>query len=77
MEVVKLLDNYIEKLDNAQNLFEFDLEKLIEKITRVVLDKDEVVLLCLNYYNSYEDEEELSSDAEKLKANCYSRAVEK
>lgn len=76
MEVVKLLDNYIEKLDNAQNLFEFDLEKLIEKITRVVLDKDEVVLLCLNYYNSYEDEEELWSDAEKLKAKLkYKRAT--
>jgi hypothetical protein len=76
MEVVKLLDDYIEKLDNAQNLFEFDLEKLIEKITRVVLDKDEVVLLCLNYYNSYEDEEELWSDAEKLKAKLkYKRAT--
>lgn len=76
MEVVKLLDNYIEKLDNAQNLFEFDLEKLIEKITRVVLDKDEVVSLCLNYYNSYEDEEELWSDAEKLKAKLkYKRAT--
>lgn len=76
MEVVKLLDNYIERLDNAQNLFEFDLEKLIEKITRVVLDKDEVVLLRLNYYNSYEDEEELWSDAEKLKAKLkYKRAT--
>lgn len=76
MEVVKLLDNYIEKLDNAQNLFEFDLETLIEKITRVVLDKDEVVSLCLNYYNSYEDEEELWSDAEKLKAKLkYKRAT--
>lgn len=76
MEVVKLLDDYIEKLDNAQNLFEFDLEKLIEKITRVVLDKDEVVLLRLNYYNSYEDEEELWSDAEKLKAKLkYKRAT--
>lgn len=76
MEVVKLLDNYIEKLDNAQNLFEFDLETLIEKITRVVLDKDEVVLLRLNYYNSYEDEEELWSDAEKLKAKLkYKRAT--
>lgn len=76
MEVVKLLDDYIEKLDNAQNLFEFDLETLIEKITRVVLDKDEVVLLCLNYYNSYEDEEELWSDAEKLKAKLkYKRAT--
>ncbi len=76
MEVVKLLDDYIEKLDNAQNLFEFDLEKLIEKITRVVLDKDEVVSLCLNYYNPYEDEEELWSDAEKLKAKLkYKRAT--
>ena len=76
MEVVKLLDDYIEKLDNAQNLFEFELEKLIEKITRVVLDKDEVVSLCLNYYNPYEDEEELWSDAEKLKAKLkYKRAT--
>lgn len=76
MEVVKLLDDYIEKLDNAQDLSSSDLGQLIEKITRVVLDKDEVVLLHLNYYNSYEDEEELWSDAEKLKAKLkYKRAT--
>lgn len=76
MEVVKLLDDYIEKLDNAQDLSSSDLGQLIEKITRVVLDKDEVVLLRLNYYNSYEDEEELWSDAEKLKAKLkYKRAT--
>lgn len=76
MEVVKLLDDYIENLDNAQDLSSSDLGQLIEKITRVVLDKDEVVLLRLNYYNSYEDEEELWSDAEKLKAKLkYKRAT--
>lgn len=76
MEVVKLLDDYIEKLDNAQDLSSSDLGQLIEKITRVVLDKDEVVLLRLNYYNSYEDEGELWSDAEKLKAKLkYKRAT--
>ena len=76
MEVVKLLDDYIEKLDNAQNLSSSDLGQLIEEITRVVFDDSEVMELCLNYYLSYNEYDDFLSDVQKLKAKLkYKRAT--
>lgn len=76
MEVVKLLDDYIEKLDNAQNLSSSDLGRLIEEITRVVFDDSEVMELCLNYYSSYNEYDDFLSDVQKLKAKLkYKRAT--
>lgn len=76
MEAVKLLDDYIEKLDNAQNLSSSDLGQLIEEITRVVFDDSEVMELCLNYYSSYNEYDDFLSDAQKLKAKLkYKRAT--
>lgn len=76
MEVVKLLDDYIEKLDNAQNLSSSDLGQLIEEITRVVFDDSEVMELCLNYYSSYNEYDDFLSDVQKLKAKLkYKRAT--
>ena len=76
MEVVKLLDDYIEKLDNAQNLSSSELGQLIEEITRVVFDDSEVMELCLNYYLSYKEYDDFLSDVQKLKAKLkYKRAT--
>lgn len=76
MEVVKMLDDYIEKLDNAQNLSSPDLGQLIEEITRVVFDDSEVMELCLNYYLSYNEYDDFLSDVQKLKAKLkYKRAT--
>ena len=76
MEVVKLLDDYIEKLDNAQNLSSSDLGQLIEEIARVVFDDSEVMELCLNYYLSYNEYDDFLSDVQKLKAKLkYKRAT--
>lgn len=76
MEVVKLLDNYIEKLDNAQDLSSSDLGQLIEEITRVVFDDSEVMELCLHYYLPYNNCDDCLSDVQKLKAKLkYKRAT--
>ena len=76
MEVVKMLDDYIEKLDNAQNLSSPDLGQLIEEITKVVFDDSEVMELCLNYYLSYNEYDDFLSDVQKLKAKLkYKRAT--
>lgn len=76
MEVVKMLDDYIEKLDNTQNLSSPDLGQLIEEITRVVFDDSEVMELCLNYYLSYNEYDDFLSDVQKLKAKLkYKRAT--
>ena len=76
MEVVKLLDDYIENLDNAQNLSSSDLGQLIEEIARVVFDDSEVMELCLNYYLSYNEYDDFLSDVQKLKAKLkYKRAT--
>ena len=76
MEVVKLLDDYIENLDNSQNLSSSDLGQLIEEIARVVFDDSEVMELCLNYYLSYNEYDDFLSDVQKLKAKLkYKRAT--
>ena len=64
MEVVKLLDNYIEKLDNAQDLSSSDLGQLIEEIARVVFDDSEVMELCLHYYLPYNNCDDCLSDVQ-------------
>lgn len=75
MEVIALLDKYIEKLCMADTLKKSDLEELIEEVTRVVIEQDELQDLYLNYYNSYGDDD-LLPDAKKLKSKLeYKRAL--
>ena len=49
MELVTLLDKYIEKLDKASSLEQSEIEALIEDITRVFISKDELRELWLDY----------------------------
>ena len=76
MELVTLLDKYIEKLDKASSLEQSEIEALIEDITRVFISKDELRELWLDYYNSYNDSDDLMSDVRKLKTKLeYNKAV--
>ena len=76
MELVILLDQYIEKLDNASTFEQGEVEALIEDITRVFINQDEVSGLYLDYYNSYDGSVDLMSDIRKLKAKLeYDKAV--
>lgn len=76
MELVTLLDQYIEKLDDASSLEQSEVEALIEDITRVFISQDELRELWLDYYNSYNDGNDLMSDARKLKTKLeYNKAV--
>lgn len=68
MEMLTLLDNYINKLDQAPSMEESKLENLIEEITRVVFSIEELSTLVLNYYSFWSDESELISDTRKIKA---------
>ena len=76
MELVTLLDQYIEKLDNASSLEQSEVEALIEDITRVFISQDELRELWLDYYNSYNDSNDLMSNVRKLKTKLeYNKAV--
>ena len=76
MELVTLLDQYIEKLDKASSLEQSEIEALIEDITRVFISQDELRELWLDYYNSYNDSYDLMSDVRKLKTKLeYNKAV--
>lgn len=76
MELVTLLDQYIEKLDKASSLEQSEIEALIEDITRVFISQDELRELWLDYYNSYNDSDDLMSDVRKLKTKLeYNKAV--
>ena len=76
MELVTLLDKYIEKLDKASSLEQSEIEALIEDITRVFISQDELRELWLDYYNSYNDSDDLMSDVRKLKTKLeYNKAV--
>ena len=76
MELVILLDQYIEKLDNASTFEQGEVEALIEDITRVFINQDELSGLYLDYYNSYDGSFDLMSDIRKLKAKLeYDKAV--
>ena len=76
MELVTLLDQYIEKLDNASSLEQSEVEALIEDITRVFISQDELRELWLDYYNPYNDSNDLTSDVRKLKTKLeYNKAV--
>ena len=76
MEMLSLLNQYIERLDNASTLDKTEIEALIEDVTRVVLSQDELRELCLDYYSSYGEEDGLQSDLRKLKAKLeYERAT--
>lgn len=76
MELVTLLDQYIEKLDKASSLEQSEIETLIEDITRVFISQDELRELWLDYYNSYNDSYDLMSDVRKLKTKLeYNKAV--
>lgn len=77
MEVLKLIDNYIERLGKAELLTKHDLELLIEEITEVVLDKNDIAELHLNINFMYVyGDEELLADVQKLKAKLeYKRAL--
>ena len=76
MELVTLLDKYIEKLDKASFLEQSEIEALIEDITRVFFSQDELRELWLDYYNSYNDSYDLMSDVRKLKTKLeYNKAV--
>lgn len=76
MEMLSLLNQYIERLDNASTFDKTEIEALIEDVTRVVLSQDELRELCLDYYSSYGEEDGLQSDLRKLKAKLeYERAT--
>ena len=78
MELVTLLDSYIEKLNNASSLEQSEIEALIEDITRIFLSQDELRELCLDYYNSYNGcgSDSLMSDIRKLNIKLeYNKAV--
>lgn len=76
MELVTLLDQYIEKLDNASTFEQGEVEALIEDITRVFINQDELSGLYLDYYNSYDGSADLMSDIRKLKSKLeYDKAV--
>lgn len=77
MEQLNLYDRYIEKLNNAPLMEQNDIKALIEDITRVLIDEDEVRLLCLDYYNPYSGKKDnFKSDIRKLKTKLeYKRAV--
>lgn len=76
MELVTLLDKYIEKLDNASTFEQGEVEALIEDITRVFINQDELSGLYLDYYNSYDGSADLMSDIRKLKSKLeYDKAV--
>lgn len=76
MEMLSLLNQYIERLDNASMLDKTEIEALIEDVTRVVLSQDELRELCLDYYSSYGEEDGLQSDLRKLKVKLeYERAT--
>lgn len=76
MELVTLLDKYIEKLDKASSLEQSEIEALIEDITRVFFSQDELRELWLDYYNSYNDSYDLMSDVRKLKTKLeYNKAI--
>lgn len=74
MEVLKILDKYIEKLNVASSLETDDLEALFEEVIRVVFSPDEIKGLALDY--CYTNPPDLQSDARKLKAKLeYERAA--
>ena len=76
MELVTLLEQYIEKLDNASTFEQREVEALIEDITRVFINQDELRGLYLDYYNSYDGSADLMSDVRKLRAKLeYDKAV--
>lgn len=76
MELVTLLEQYIEKLDNASTFEQREVEALIEDITRVFINQDELRGLYLDYYNSYGGSADLMSDVRKLRAKLeYDKAV--
>lgn len=76
MELVTLLDQYIEKLDNASTFEQGEVEAMIEDITRVFINQDELSGLYLDYYNSYDGSADLMSDIRKLKSKLeYDKAV--
>lgn len=67
MEMLNLLNRYIECIDNASTLDKDGAEALIEDITRVIISEDELKKLCLDYYFSYDGESDSQSDLRKLK----------
>lgn len=76
MELVTILEQYIEKLDNASTFEQREVEALIEDITRVLINQDELRGLCLDYYNSYDGSADLMPDVRKLRAKLeYDKAV--
>ena len=76
MELITLLDKYIEKLNDVSSIGQSEIEALIEDITRVFISQDELGGLYLDYYNSYSNDGDLMSDIRKLKAKLeYDRAV--
>lgn len=76
MELVTMLEQYIEKLDNASTFEQREVEALIEDITRVFINQDELRELYLDYYNSYDGSADLMSDVRKLRAKLeYDKAV--
>lgn len=76
MELVTLLEQYIEKLDNASTFEQREVEALIEDITRVFINQDELRGLYLDYYNSYDGSADLMSDVRKLRAKLeYDKAA--
>lgn len=75
MEMLALLDQYIERLNAVSLLKNDEIEALIEEVTRVVLSTDELRDLVLDYYSSYTDNSDLLSDVRKIKAKLeYKRA---
>lgn len=66
MEMLALLDKYIEQLSNIVRLEDDEKDALIEDVTRIILNSDDLNSLVLDYYHS--DNPDYIADARKLKA---------
>lgn len=66
MEILAILDEYIEQLSNIASLDDDEKDALIEDVTRGVLNSDDLNTLALDYYHS--DNPDYIADARKLRA---------
>lgn len=66
MEILAILDEYIEQLSNIDSLADDEKDALIEDITRVLLNPEDLNTLVLDYY--YLDNPDYVADARKLRA---------
>lgn len=68
MEMLALLDKYIDKLCKASSMEKKDIENLIDEIAKVFFSEKELRSLSLEYYCPYMNNPDLLSDVRILKA---------